>query len=339
MLKVILLSASVLLACQSILAAELTPGDVAANLKADKVWTMAGWSEAKDMAQTDLIKARQHIERIYDSAPERLPGGESGGRMMLRYLNTKIPKNTDKSRSLEIKAVCVYPKSVSVDWTDKDGKKHLYAVSEKEMEVFPEAIKKQMDKWADVLFDISGGKLSLEYRVVRSENVLDSLNKSTNDSYGFSSIEATKLIRPKGDVMLYIFWIPIWDGHPPMGVASFSDPVGKFTASRINVYTNKDRLLMQGKYSAGWVNLDGGLPHESWHYLTHLARDNGFKGFMPQDDPRTKENLPARYDWETKLKPEIVAQGLPVPATAHEDQYLNILTWNFIDKLRAKYNR
>lgn len=331
----------------AVLADDTAVQEVVARLKAHEVWGLsrtrrgmhAGWVSVKEAAEPDLVKARHYIERLYDHMPAPLPGEDVGGRMMLRYLNSRIPKNADPSKSLRVRALCVYPKSVSLEWTDKDGKKRHYVVSREEMEIFPRAIKQQMDNWARVLFDISGGKFSLTHRIRPSDRPMVSLTRRERDGhYWLSPTPAANLIAPKKDVMIYVFWLPMWGGNPRMvGGASCSGPQGPFPSHYITVHTSKKRLLDP----VGWVNLDGGLPHEFWHYLTHLARENGFKGFIPNDDntgyiPGVREKV--HLDWETKLKPEIEAQGLPVPATAHEEQYANIFTWTFIDKLRWKYN-
>jgi len=311
---------------------------VALRLKADEVWYLArsergvapGWVSVKDAAEADLVKARDYIERLYEEKPDSLPGNSIGGRMMLRYLNTRIPKNKDTSKSLCIRAVCVYPRSVNLEWTDSAGQKRQYAVSEAEMTIFPDAIKQQMDNWARVLFEISGGKFSLSYTVQPSEHDMISLTRRERDGhYWLSPTPAKRLVEPRKDVMIYVFWLPTWKNHPPMaGGASFSRPQHRFTAAYITVHTNQKRL----QNPMGWVNLGGGLPHEFWHYMRYLARENGFKGFLPNDDERGKPG------WQ-QLKQEIELQGLPVPKTEHEDQYATIFTWRFVEKLRQIYGK
>jgi hypothetical protein len=216
-----------------------------------------------------------------------------------------------------------------VEWTDKNGGKHQWSVSEKEMQVFPPAIKEQMDNWADVLFEISGGKFSLTHTVRSSDHELVILTRRESDGhYWLSPTPAARLIQPQKDVMLYVFWLPMWGGNPHLvGEASCSGPQGRFPCCYITVHTDEKRLLNP----VGWVQLDRGLPHEFWHYLRLLARNNGFKGFMPDDD------APGKPDW-LKLRAGIEKQGLPVPQYAHEEQYANILTWSFINKLRERYN-
>jgi len=248
--------------------------------------------------------------------------------MMMRYLNDRIPRNTDLSKALQVRVVSVYPRAVSMEWTDKNGGKHQWSVSGKEMEVFPDAINQQVDNWGRLLFEISGGKFSLKHTIRRSDRELVTLTRRERDGrYWLSPTPATQLVRPQREVMLYIFWLPMWGGNPRMvGGASYSGPQGRFACHYITVHTDRNRLLDP----RGWVQLDRALPHEFWHYLRMLARENGFKGFMPDDD------APGEPDW-VKLKGEIEKQGLPVPQYAHEEQYSNVLTWSFVEKFKRRY--
>ena len=312
--------------------------DVAAKLKEDQVWklvkTESGakpqWVPAAPLSEAELLKVREYVEMLYDTQPSALPGGDSGGRMILRYLASKLPRNDDKSQALEIRVRCVYPPSVEADWLDTDGKTHRWAVSAEESKVFPDAIGKQMDNWADTMFRISAGKLWLKYDVVQAPAPLKVMTRGKGGTYWLTPSAAGRIMKASTNIMIYVFWLPMWNDPPPKGAknATYSAPYRRFAGHYIVIPTGRGRL----KNPQGWVNLDGGLPHEFWHYLTHLARDNGFKGLIARDDAKGKP------DWE-RLKREIEMQGLPVPRYAHEEQYANTFSWRFIKKLKARYNQ
>jgi hypothetical protein len=247
--------------------------------------------------------------------------------MMLRFLNARIPRNIDISKSFRIRAACIYPKSVNFEWEDSDSRRHGYAVSEKELEIFPDCINRQMENWARHLFELSLGRLSLDCQILASTSALTGLEKNRKGAFRLTASLAARQITPDDNLMLYIFWIPKWNDHLPFGNISgiFNGPGQDFGFSSITVYTRKNRL----EDPNGWIKLDSGLPHEFWHYFRYLARETSTNLPMPSDDER------GRPGWE-QLKWELALQGLPVPPYAHEEQYSNVLTWRFIEKLRQK---
>ena len=308
---------------------------VVARLKEHKVWLPqrteeACWTSLRDATLDDMLDARRYIEGLYDMNPSSLPGGDGGGRMMLRYLNSRIGPNTERSRSFHIRALSVHPRSVSLGWQDRHGEEHQWSLSESETAIFPEAIRKQMDNWAQVLCRISAGKFSLSYEAERSRGPLEALCRRESDGrHWLSPTPAKTLAGPRENVLLYVFWLPMWGDPPPMiGAAGYSGPQGPFPHDYIMLHTDQKRLLNP----MGWVNLDGGLAHESWHFLSHLARRNGFEGPIARDD------VCGRPDWEL-LKSELQKQGLPVPRYAHEEQYANTCTWSFVEKLRRAHSQ
>lgn len=311
--------------------------DVLARLKAHEVWMLQrtatgykpAWSPVHSATQADLREARNYIETLYDSKPSSLPGGDIGARMMLRYLSGRIPANTDRRLSFNIRALCVYPRAVSVKWQDRQGKSHEYTVSESEMTIFPLAIKAQMDNWVRTLFEISCGKFSISYDVTRSARVMSKLTRASSGRYWLSPTPAKALLRPNEEVMVCIFWLPKWGDPPPMiGAACYSRPQRAFPHHAISLHTTQRRLLDPN----GWVNPDGGLSHELWHYFRTLACMHSFEGFVADGHAK------GRADWE-KLKAELRVQGLPIPRYAHEEQYAHTFTWSFVEKLRRAHNQ
>jgi len=304
---------------------------VASMLKTDYVWGILGhdiynspgWISVSNATEEELTSMREYIEALYEDEPSSLPDGDVGGRMMIRYLNGRIPKNRDNVKSLLIRTVCVYPRAVNLEWEDEASQKHKCVISEKEMVLFSDYIKQQMDKWRCLLFEISGGKFSLDYSIQCSDKEMNSLRRDKG-CYRLRHENAKELICTQKNIMLYIFWLPRWKDSPPSGcIGHFLRPYRNFRAPYITLYTTEKRL------KRGFVYLDGGLPHEFWQYLLYIADKNGFKGFM------ARGHKPA--DW-AKLKQEIASQGLPVPQKAHEEQYANLITWRFIKALKQKYD-
>lgn len=302
-------------------------------LRTDNIWGILGhnisnapgWISVSNSTEEELTSIREYIEALYEDRPTSLPAADVGGRMMLRYLNGRIPKNKDMAKSLRIQAICVYPRAVNLEWEDEAYLKHKYSISENEMKPFPDCIRKQMDNWVYQLFEISGGKISLDYSIQCSDQEMNSLRRDKG-CYRLRHENAKELTCPQSNVMLYVFWLPRWKESPPSKcIGHFLRPCRDFRSPYITLYTNKKRL----KDPRGFVYLDGGLPHEFWHYLRYLAVENRFTGFMPSDHKSS--------DW-AKLKKEIELQGLPVPQKAHEENYANLITWRFIKSLKQKHN-
>ena len=312
-----------------------TSPDVMTNVKqgliplrvSEKGVTEWRWKPTAECSADELIEARTLFEtRLHEDTNE--PFGASANRIILRQLNHVIPPNEDKAKAFQIRTVCVFPRNVDVPWKDSEGNDHRYLVSQSELSEWRDHIERQMNVFSEKLFEASGGKLWLVYRV-HQHGTLQKLRPGK--SYALSVTPASAWVGNgfSEHEVLYIFFVPKIGGltshdRCPMAVATYSGKSKRFPHRYITVYTNTERL----KKSDGWVRWDLGIPHELWHFIRDvLPTYCDYKGWLPNDD-----NL----DHRKILKAECREQGLPVEY-AHEDQYSTFITWKSVSALQNVY--
>ena len=305
---------------------------VVEQLKSGRLWFPTRGSgrwikvHAKDRAA--LVRARAQIERLYDTASDRVPGGQAGARLMLRHVAQKLGPNTDPAKALQIRVLSVFPRSIRASWRDDVGKKHMCRRDIKDIDEYSRLVSSQMQQWSNLLFQISGGKLALYHKTRVADGPLTQLKTIRKRYYVTPGCIQSLVNVGRGEITALVFWFAR-DGQdpPPWFANSYIMPgtvAGAGPTQCIFVCTDMTRL----RDPEGWTKLTGGLPHEFWHFMRRVLQANGFKGFLPDN------HKPEDFE---RLKREIVLQGLTPPQHQYEELYATIPSWRMCGKLRGQY--
>jgi hypothetical protein len=311
--------------------------DIAEHIKNGEVWarqrTPEGfawdWMQTEGKSKTDLVEIRDHLELLYDAGSLSVPGGDRGARMMLRLLADRIGPNLDPDNALQIRVYCSFPTRVDAPWQDKEGKLHQYQHEVEDAEAYANLVAAQIQDWSDKLFRISGGKLALDFKVIPTRSPLTKFERAGERYWVSPDCVKDIMSDALGNVGCFVFWIPT-DGadFPPKDSNACyvsGDIAGAGRSRCIFCLTSMDRLSKSG----GWTDLNGGLPHEFWHFTQSLLRESGFGGFIPDNH--------SADDWQI-LCDELRLQGTE-PRSQYEDLYPTIMSWRTLEKLKRRYGR
>jgi hypothetical protein len=315
-----------------------TPDDlenIAARVKNGEVWarheTIEGftwdWLQTDGKSKTELVELREHLELLYDAGSISIPGQDRGARMMLRLLAERIGPNLDPKSALQIRVLCAFPTQMDATWQDKEGSLHRYMYQVADVDAYSSLVSAQVQDWSDKLFRISDGKLALYFKVVPTDSPLTRFERS-GDRYWVSPECVRDIVNgASSNVGGLIFWIPT-DGanFPPKdsnACYASGDISGAGRSRCIFCMTSLERLSKSG----GWTDLNGGLPHEFWHFTQSLLRESGHKGLIPDNH--------SADDWQI-LRDELLLQGIE-PRSQYEDMYPTIMSWRTVERLKRKY--
>jgi hypothetical protein len=261
-----------------------------------------------------------------------VPGGAAGVRMMLRALRVRLGPNQDVSKALQLRAYCICPPSVEIEYGGT--KRYQWTVDNPEQSL--NLVGAQMQKFSDIIYRISWGRICVRYKVVLGKAPFSvTVDKPFSVPFEMAGpVVLAEGLAPKEATLVFL-WIRTdgQGGFPPKrenaNYAS-SGRKGKLAAlscGLIAPLTDKQRLLREGS----WAGLGGGLPHELWHAMRDLIKNQaGFSGFLP-DNHKSE-------DWKT-VKKELLAQGMPAPKYQYEDLYPTFLTWRIIRQLETRFGR